>query len=52
VADPPGARAIVVSNANRTIAVEVLDHEGAFNVFLDAIRKDVGTRCAGAGLSS
>ena len=38
VADPPGARALVVSNGQRTLAVEVLDHEGAFNVYLAAIR--------------
>jgi hypothetical protein len=38
VADPVGARAIVVSNGQRSIAVEVLDHEGAFNIYLAAIR--------------
>ena len=31
VADPVGARAIVVSNGQRTIAVEVVDQEGLFN---------------------
>jgi hypothetical protein len=38
VADPVGARAIVVSNGSQSTAVEVLDHEGAFNVYLAAIR--------------
>jgi len=38
VADPVGARAVVVSNGKRNVAVEVLDHEGAFNVYLAAIR--------------
>ena len=47
VADPPGARAAVVSNGTRTIAVEVLDHEGAFNVYLQAIRQLVGTMLPG-----
>ena len=42
VADPVGARALVVSNGTHSIAVEVLDHEGAFNVYLDAIRQQVG----------
>ena len=51
VADPVGARAIVVRNASRTIAVEVLDHEGAFNVYLDAIRQLVEQELpAGASL--
>jgi len=40
VADPVGARAVVVSNGRRTIAVEVLDHEGAFNIYLAAIRAE------------
>ncbi|MFN2581802.1 MAG: hypothetical protein ABR498_03565 [Candidatus Dormibacteria bacterium] len=38
VADPVGARALVVGNGTRTIAIEVLDNEGAFNTYLDAIR--------------
>ena len=41
VADAPGARAFVVSNGAKTIAVEVLDHEGAFNVYLQRIRDRV-----------
>jgi hypothetical protein len=41
VADAPGARAFVVSNGSKTIAVEVLDHEGAFNVYLKRIRDTV-----------
>ena len=38
VADQLGARAMVVGNGTKTIAVEVLDHEGAFNVYMDQIR--------------
>ena len=41
VADKVGARAMVVSNGKRTIAVEVLDNEGAFNVYLQRIRRQV-----------
>jgi hypothetical protein len=41
VADDVGARALAVSNGNRTIAVEVLDNEGAFNVYLQRIRQRV-----------
>jgi hypothetical protein len=53
VADPVGARALVVSNGTRSIAVEVLDDEGAFNVYLEAIRSLVGSMLPnGAGLSS
>ena len=44
VADPPGARAMVVSNGTRTIAVEVLDNEGAFDVYLAAIRSLAATQ--------
>ena len=51
VADPVGARAMVVGNGTRTIAVEVLDDEGAFNVYLQAIRTMVGQQLpAGATL--
>ena len=32
---------MVVSNGERTIAVEVLDNEGAFNVYLQRIRQQV-----------
>ena len=38
VADPVGARALVVSNGPRTIAVEVVDQEGLFNIYQDRIR--------------
>jgi len=41
VADDIGARAMVVSNGKRKIAVEVLDHEGLFNVYMDRIRQRV-----------
>ncbi|GAC1332390.1 MAG: hypothetical protein NVSMB17_11430 [Candidatus Dormibacteria bacterium] len=46
VADPVTARAMVVANGTRTIAVEVLDHEGAFNVYLQEIRRRVGVKLA------
>ena len=38
VADPAGARAIVVSNGGQTVAMEVVDNEGLFNVYADEIR--------------
>jgi hypothetical protein len=38
VADPVGARALVVSNGSKSIAVEVVDQEGLFNVYADRIR--------------
>ena len=41
VADPVTARAMVVSNGSRTLAVEVVDQEGLFNVYADRIRKKV-----------
>ena len=41
VADQVGARAMVVSNGQRRVAVEVLDNEGAFNVYLQRIRQQV-----------
>ncbi len=41
VADPVTARALVVSNHQSTIAVEVLDQEGLFNVYQDRIRAQV-----------
>jgi len=40
-ADPVTARAMVVSNGGQTIAVEVLDHEGLFNVYIERIRAKV-----------
>jgi hypothetical protein len=52
VADQVGARATTVANGTRTIAIEVLDNEGAFNVFLAAIRADVASLLpAGASLN-
>jgi hypothetical protein len=39
VADAVGARAVVVANGTRTIAIEVLDHEGAFDGYLAATRQ-------------
>ncbi|HEY8739873.1 MAG TPA: hypothetical protein VIN56_04720 [Candidatus Dormibacteraeota bacterium] len=50
VADPLTARAMVVSNGTRTIAVEVLDHEGAFNTYLARIRQLVGQALPSAAL--
>jgi hypothetical protein len=41
VADEVGARAIVISNRTRTIAIEVVDQEGLFNVYADRIRQRV-----------
>jgi hypothetical protein len=41
VADPVGARALVVSNGSQKIAVEVVDQEGLFNVYADRIRDAV-----------
>ena len=41
VLDPVGARAFVVSSGGRKIAVEVLDHEGLFNTYMDRIRAKV-----------
>jgi hypothetical protein len=41
VGDPAGARALVISNRNRTIAMEVVDNEGLFNVYADRIREKV-----------
>ena len=55
VADPVGARAMVVSNGHRRVAVEVLDNEGAFNVYLERIRQRVeadGVHLGGIFISS
>jgi hypothetical protein len=41
VADPPGARALVIAGGGRTIAMEVVDQEGFFNVYADRIRAKV-----------
>jgi hypothetical protein len=41
VADPVTARALVVSNHQQTIAIEVLDQEGLFNVYQAQIRAQV-----------
>jgi hypothetical protein len=40
-ADPPSSRAVVVSNGSRTIAIEVTDQEGLFNVYQQRIRAKV-----------
>ncbi len=50
VADPVGARALVISNGHRKIAIEVVDNEGLFNVFANRIRAKV--RADGYHLSS
>jgi hypothetical protein len=41
VADEVGARALVISNGSRTVAIEVVDQEGLFNVYADRIRERV-----------
>lgn len=41
VLDSVGARAVVVSNGRRTLAVEVVDQEGLFNVYAERIRRQV-----------
>jgi hypothetical protein len=41
VADPVTARAFVVTNGQRTIAVEVVDQEGLFNIYQAQIRAQV-----------
>jgi hypothetical protein len=39
--DQVGARALVISNGRKTIAMEVVDNEGLFNVYADRIRAKV-----------
>jgi hypothetical protein len=41
LADPVTARALVVSNGSRILAVEVVDQEGLFNVYQQRIRQRV-----------
>jgi hypothetical protein len=41
VADQVGARALVISNGHRKIAIEVVDNEGLFNVFANRVRAKV-----------
>jgi len=41
VADPVGARAVVISNGSKTIASEVVDNEGLFNTYSQRIRAAV-----------
>jgi hypothetical protein len=41
VADSVGARAIVIGNGRRKIAIEVVDQEGLFNTYADRIRQRV-----------
>ncbi|HEY2161129.1 MAG TPA: hypothetical protein VGH24_07480 [Solirubrobacteraceae bacterium] len=41
VADPVTARAMVVSNRHQTVAVEVVDQEGLFNIYQERIRAKV-----------
>lgn len=55
VADGVGARALAVSNGRRTIAVEVVDQEGLFNLYQDRIRAKVaadGYRLDGVFISA
>jgi hypothetical protein len=41
VADPVGARAVVISNGTQTVALEVVDNEGLFNTYSARIRAAV-----------
>ncbi len=41
VADQVGARALVISNGHKKIAIEVVDNEGLFNVFANRVRAQV-----------
>jgi hypothetical protein len=41
IADPVTARASVISNGKRKIAIEVVDQEGLFNIYQDRIRARV-----------
>ncbi len=50
VADQVGARAVVISNGQTNIAIEVVDNEGLFNVFANRIRAKV--RAAGYHLNN
>ncbi len=50
VADPVGARAMVVSAGGRRMAVEVVDQEGLFNIYQQRIRAKV--RADGYNLSN
>jgi hypothetical protein len=55
VADPVGARAMVVSSHGRKIAVEVVDQEGLFDVYQARIRAKVhadGVRLSGIFISA
>jgi hypothetical protein len=55
VADPVTARAMVVANGDQTIAVEVVDQEGLFNVYQQQIRDRViadGYRLSGIFISA
>lgn len=55
IADNVGARAIVVRVGTRTLAVEVLDQEGMFNVYQDRIRAQLqkdGVHLSGVFISA
>ena len=41
IADQVGARALVIANGHRKIAIEVVDNEGLFNVYANRIRARV-----------
>jgi hypothetical protein len=47
-ADAPSSRAVVVSNGKRTLAIEVTDQEGLFNVYQERIRQKVIADLGGA----
>ena len=50
IADPVTARAIVVGNGAKTIAVEVEDHEGLFDTYQQQIRDKVAADLKAKGL--
>jgi hypothetical protein len=55
VADPVGARALVIGNGARKIAVEAVDQEGLFNIYQERIRAKVradGYRLDGVFISA
>ena len=51
VADPPSAQAIAIGNGTSTAVIEVIDHEGLFNVYQAEIRSRVAADLAAAGVA-
>jgi hypothetical protein len=50
VADSPAAQAVAIGNGRATIAIEVLDHEGLFNIYQAEIRSRVVSDLTTAGI--